>query len=415
MKDRYDIFVSYRRTSFDSANLIATRLRSAGYKVFFDVESLRSGKFNEQLFEVIDACTDFLLVLPQGALDRCADPEDWVRKEVLRAMDGKKNIIPVMLNGFDWPSPMPEQMEELSMYQSLQAGSTEYFDLAIKRLCESYLKSKSGSRKRLKKFGWVAVSILSFLCLIFAALRLYSIPLCNRLAPELLNHLTMLDHYGYTGQELSKTWIAFAEKWELNPSNIPYREHLSQEMRGTIAHYLSELESTHYKNVSEIQLNGIEILALMSRGINHSDLLIEPSYYSSLMEELRNDANALTVSMDSTYYSSSMRRYINDYANMSMHYLLGAAYAYMETISQMPATVRDSYNQVSKSFRLLPADIPINLSVKEYRKKQEAEMKKVETILTAMERDISVQDSEVSALSEQVFLLQTMIGNLGQN
>lgn len=62
---KYDVFVSYRRSSSDSANLIATTLRSKGYRVFFDVESLRGGKFNEQLYDVIDNCTDFLLVFPK--------------------------------------------------------------------------------------------------------------------------------------------------------------------------------------------------------------------------------------------------------------------------------------------------------------------------------------------------------------
>ena len=100
---QYDIFISYRRSSYDTANLIATRLKSAGYSVFFDMEALRSGKFNEQLFDVIDNCKDFLVVLPPNALDRCVNEDDWVRLEVCRAMAKKKNIVPVMLNGFTWP------------------------------------------------------------------------------------------------------------------------------------------------------------------------------------------------------------------------------------------------------------------------------------------------------------------------
>ena len=39
---KYDVFISYRRDAFESANLIAEKLRSAGYTVFFDVEMLRS-------------------------------------------------------------------------------------------------------------------------------------------------------------------------------------------------------------------------------------------------------------------------------------------------------------------------------------------------------------------------------------
>jgi len=95
----------------------------AGYDVFLDVESLRSGKFNEQFFGVIDSCKDFLLVLPEGALERCSDPEDWVRKEVTRALGAKKNIIPVMLSGFCWPETMLEGMETHKDYQGISASA----------------------------------------------------------------------------------------------------------------------------------------------------------------------------------------------------------------------------------------------------------------------------------------------------
>ena len=64
MKHNYDLFISYRRSSYETANLIATRLKSAGYRVFFDLESMRSGPFNEQLFNVIEGCRDFVIVLP---------------------------------------------------------------------------------------------------------------------------------------------------------------------------------------------------------------------------------------------------------------------------------------------------------------------------------------------------------------
>ena len=162
---QYDIFISYRRSSYDIANLIATRLKSAGYSVFFDMEALRSGKFNEQLYGVIDNCKDFIAVLPPGALDRCVNDDDWVRLEICRAMTKNKNIVPVMLNGFAWPSPMPNGMEELCNYQALTASSTEYFDMAMDRLQERYLHSKRHlPMGKLLKF--VGVGILSLLALI---------------------------------------------------------------------------------------------------------------------------------------------------------------------------------------------------------------------------------------------------------
>lgn len=73
---KYDIFISYRRDGGEFlGKSLYDKLTDAGYRVFFDVESLRSGKFNTQLYQVIAECQDFILLLPKGALDRCiTDP-----------------------------------------------------------------------------------------------------------------------------------------------------------------------------------------------------------------------------------------------------------------------------------------------------------------------------------------------------
>ena len=60
MTPTYDIFISYRRDAFESANLFATRLKALGYRVFFDIETMNAGKFNEQLLDVISKCKDFI-------------------------------------------------------------------------------------------------------------------------------------------------------------------------------------------------------------------------------------------------------------------------------------------------------------------------------------------------------------------
>lgn len=65
MTQKYDIFISYRRDAFESANLFATRLKALGYRVFFDIETMNAGKFNEQLLNVIRECKD---LIPYSAL-----------------------------------------------------------------------------------------------------------------------------------------------------------------------------------------------------------------------------------------------------------------------------------------------------------------------------------------------------------
>ena len=71
---KYDIFLSYRRDGgAETAKHLRDTLTERGYSVFLDVESLRAGAFNTELYRVIEHCTDFLLILPQNGLDRCAD------------------------------------------------------------------------------------------------------------------------------------------------------------------------------------------------------------------------------------------------------------------------------------------------------------------------------------------------------
>lgn len=136
----YQIFISYRRDGgADLAGRLADRFTAMGYTVFFDVESMRSGEFNTQLLDAIQMCQDVLLILPPHGLDRCADPEDWVRQELVYALAQKKNIIPVMMRGFEFPKNLPEALAFLPFLQGVSA-SNDYFDAVIQKI-ESLLDS----------------------------------------------------------------------------------------------------------------------------------------------------------------------------------------------------------------------------------------------------------------------------------
>ena len=57
---QYDIFISYRREGGDMlAHILYERLTEKGYTVFQDIEVLRSGKFNTELYEKIKAAKIF--------------------------------------------------------------------------------------------------------------------------------------------------------------------------------------------------------------------------------------------------------------------------------------------------------------------------------------------------------------------
>jgi hypothetical protein len=154
--DKYDVFLTYRRDGGETmAILLRDRLTAKGYRVFLDIESLNSGSFNEKLLAVIEGCTDLLVVSSKGSLDRCVNEGDWVRAEIAHALKNSKNVVPVMLRGFDWPDVLPADIEALRMQNGVTATSNEYFDAAIDRLTEKFMQSKpqgSGVKKpRAKK------------------------------------------------------------------------------------------------------------------------------------------------------------------------------------------------------------------------------------------------------------------------
>lgn len=142
--EKYDVFVSYRRDGGEGvAGRICDKLSLKGYKVFYDVESMRSGAFNEQIYDAIDICSDVLVVLPIGGLDRCISEDDWVRLEIAYALKKNKNIIPVMLRNFEFPEVLTDDIKKIKMLEGVTA-SMEYFDATMARI-ESLLLCKKGA------------------------------------------------------------------------------------------------------------------------------------------------------------------------------------------------------------------------------------------------------------------------------
>ncbi len=147
----YQIFISYRRDGGDAlAGRLADRFNALGYKVFYDVESMRSGTFNTQILDAIAQCNDVLLVLPPKALDRCINEDDWVRQELSFALKHKKNIIPVIMRGFEFPKVLPLDIDNIRNMEGVTASS-EYFDAVIDRI-QSLLTSTATKGKSCTKF-----------------------------------------------------------------------------------------------------------------------------------------------------------------------------------------------------------------------------------------------------------------------
>src|SRR5271166_3112575 len=135
------VFISYRRTNLPWALLIFQNLTQHGYDVFFDYEGIASGDFGRVILENVRARAHFLVLLTPSALERCGDPADWLRREIEAALDGKRNIVPLMLEGFDFGTPtiatqLTGKLDLLKHYNALSIPPAFFFE-AMGRLRRS--------------------------------------------------------------------------------------------------------------------------------------------------------------------------------------------------------------------------------------------------------------------------------------
>jgi len=150
------VFISYRRDGGDGlAGRVRDALRQRGYRVFLDVEDLRSGKFNEALFSQIERSTDFVVILSAGALDRCVNDGDWVRLEIAHALKLRKNIVPVLGRNFHFPKELPADIADLRHYNGIGA-SHDFFEASMDKLA-AHLKTR---RRRPALLAAVAAGVI---------------------------------------------------------------------------------------------------------------------------------------------------------------------------------------------------------------------------------------------------------------
>jgi len=142
------VFLSYRRKSSNyAARAIFQYLEGEGYDVFMDVESLDSGKFPPLILRQIKARTHFLVVLAPTSLKRTAKRGDWLRREIEYAMEQKRNVVPVFVNGFSFEDEekgrpgkkLPGKLSKLKEFQGVDVPDN-YFAAAMEKLTDRFLK-----------------------------------------------------------------------------------------------------------------------------------------------------------------------------------------------------------------------------------------------------------------------------------
>lgn len=126
-----DIFISYRRSggAYAAGHLQADlRDHFGDRRVFFDLQGIRpSADWQATIDAAIDACKvgvvvigpEFMAHEADGRL-RLHDPDDVVRRELRRLLDGGKAILPVLVGGAR-PLSVRELPEDLAALAAIQA------------------------------------------------------------------------------------------------------------------------------------------------------------------------------------------------------------------------------------------------------------------------------------------------------
>jgi tetratricopeptide (TPR) repeat protein len=137
-------FISYRRSvSSFIARAVFQDLRTHQIDAFMDVESINAGQFDTIILNQIAARPYFLLILTPGTLERCADPGDWLLREINHAVSLRREIVSLVTVNFNFddckkflPAPLNT---ELPRWNAVSIPH-DYFDAAMDKLRTRFLK-----------------------------------------------------------------------------------------------------------------------------------------------------------------------------------------------------------------------------------------------------------------------------------
>jgi tetratricopeptide (TPR) repeat protein len=136
------VFISYNRASGSkAARQIFEALRSTDFNIFLDEEELGSGRFTEVILNQIGLREHFIIVITPETIDILCNVESWPHRELSRALELKKNVIPILVNG----TPVIAEgnkniiLSELGKLNQLKI-SPDFFDEAMSTLCSKFLQ-----------------------------------------------------------------------------------------------------------------------------------------------------------------------------------------------------------------------------------------------------------------------------------
>ena len=141
---QYDIFISYRREDGNAfARQMQLKLENYGYRVFLDVEELKDGVFDQRIIDAITGAKVFIALLTPRYLCRCANDEDWVRKEIECALQNEIHIVPINIDRLfkDFPEDCPLHVRGgIGQHQFSEVFTGQQFSTTMRDLDDNRLR-----------------------------------------------------------------------------------------------------------------------------------------------------------------------------------------------------------------------------------------------------------------------------------
>lgn len=136
----YDYFISYRRACGGAlaARHVKSILCKYGKKVFLDVDDLKKGEYEPQIFNAIENSKDFILILNEDSW-REKEKIDVYYEEIIRITKQSGDIIPIEF-AKDVLNKIPEVLQKelnrnIKKFEKVSYSHEEYFQFE-KKLCD---------------------------------------------------------------------------------------------------------------------------------------------------------------------------------------------------------------------------------------------------------------------------------------